>query len=196
MAEAADKGGGSGGSPGGFFDVLGAVGAAQAAVGDIVTELESFTKFQQRVDQLIKDLKGSDAGPTKVGEEMVMRAQFGGGGHEWPAATNLYSKYHSVVTQLESLSKLLSDSIEAMGIAVMASHKGYGHIDMDIRERMAAIAAEAKDHYGGDYNPQKEKEEQDRQQAAHGGSKGSDGSDGASKPEQKNSNGGSTGGNY
>ncbi|MFG2518960.1 hypothetical protein [Streptomyces sp. NPDC048527] len=153
MAEAADNGGGSGGSPGGFFDVLGAVGAAQAAVGEVVTELESFTKFQQRVDQLIKDLKGSPAGPQKVAEEPLARHQFGGGPDSWREANGVFDSYQTVIKELESLSKLLSDSIEGMGIAVMASHKGYANIDVDIRDRMSAISAEAKEHYGGPYIP-------------------------------------------
>lgn len=153
MAEAADNGGGSGGSPWASFGILGAVGAAQAAVGDIVTELESFTKFQQRVDELIKDLKGSDAGPQKIGQEPLSRHQFGGGSGSWREANGLFDSYQTVIKELESLSKLLSDSIEGMGIAVMASHKGYANIDVDIRDRMSAISAETKEHYGGSYVP-------------------------------------------
>ncbi|MER7199363.1 hypothetical protein [Streptomyces sp. CB01635] len=153
MAE--DTGDGGGGSPWASFGILGAVGAAQAAVGDIVTELESFTKFQQRVDQLIKDLKGSDAGPQKIGQEPLSRHQFGGGAAGWGAADGLFTSYQTVLTELEKLSKVLSDSIEGMGIAVLASHKGYANIDVDIRDRMAAISAETKDHYGGDYDPEK-----------------------------------------
>jgi hypothetical protein len=40
-----------------------------------------------------------------------------------------------------------------MGIAVMASHKGYQNIDLDIRDRMATISAETTEHYGGTYDP-------------------------------------------
>ncbi|MFF1256544.1 MULTISPECIES: hypothetical protein [unclassified Streptomyces] len=155
MAE--DTGDGGGGSPWAGFGILGAVGAAQAAVGEIVTELESFTKFQQRVDQLIKDLSGSDAGPKKIGQEPLSRHQFGGGAGDWGDAAGLFTSYQTVLTELENLSKVLSDSIEGMGIAVLASHKGYANIDVDIRDRMAAISAETKDHYGGDYDPEKSK---------------------------------------
>ncbi|MFB7715643.1 hypothetical protein [Streptomyces sp. NPDC056105] len=153
MAEAADKGGGSDGSPWAFFGVLGAVGAAQAAVGEVVTELESFTKFQQRVDELIKDLKGSPAGAQQVGQEVLTRQQFGGGNGGFKEASGLYSSYSTVISELENLSKMLSDSIEGMGIAVMASHKGYANIDDDIRRRMQAISAETTRHYGGEYKP-------------------------------------------
>ncbi|WP_428954377.1 hypothetical protein [Streptomyces sp. cg35] len=149
-----DKGGGSGGLGGWAFSV---VEAAKDAAGDIVTELESFTKFQQRVDQLIRNLKGSEAGPQKVGQEPLARAQFGGGTQGWGDADGLFANYQKVISDLESFSKLLSDSIEAMGIAVLASHKGYENIDVEIRDRMAAISADTKEHYGGSYDPEKSK---------------------------------------
>jgi hypothetical protein len=144
----------------------GAVEAAQHAVGDIVTELESFTAFQRRVDQLVKDLKDSPAGPTKVGQEVLGRAKFGGGHTGWHEAHQVFSQYDTVIADLENLSRLLSDSIEAMGIAVMGSHKGYENVDMDVRRRMAAISAETTHHYGGEYHPEEE------QGAAHSGQSG------------------------
>ncbi|MFI0238917.1 hypothetical protein [Streptomyces sp. NPDC016845] len=148
-----DKGGGSTGLGGWPFSV---VEAAKDAVGDIVTELESFTKFQQRVDQLIRDLSESQAGPKKVGQEAVERTKFGGGHRGWYEAHEVFTQYDTVIADLENLSKLLSDSIEAMGIAVMASHKGYENVDMDVRRRMAAISAETTHHYGGEYRPEQE----------------------------------------
>lgn len=129
----------------GLFDSISAAG--RKAAGDIATELTSFTKFQQRVDELIRDLKGSPAGDGKVGEEQLSRAQFGGGDGAWADAAGLFTSYRDVIKQLESLSKLLSDSMEGMKIAVLASHRGYQNIDVDIRNRMARIYAETAKHY-------------------------------------------------
>ncbi|WP_308404419.1 hypothetical protein [Streptomyces sp. ATCC 21386] len=123
------------------------------AAADVYTELSSFQTFKKRIDQLIIDLKGSDAGPGKVGQHQLERAQFGGGSGEWAEAAGLFTAYETVITELENLSKLLSDSMEGVGIAVMASHKGYENIDLDIRDRMAAISAETTEHYGGAYEP-------------------------------------------
>ncbi|PAZ17582.1 hypothetical protein CLM62_01800 [Streptomyces sp. SA15] len=127
--------------------------AARGAAADVATELSSFTKFQKRVDDLIRDLKGSQAGPEKIGQEQLVRHQLGGGDAEWAEAAGLFSAYETVITELETLSKLLSDSMEGMNIAVLASHKGYQNIDLDIRDRMAAISAETTKHYGGSYDP-------------------------------------------
>ncbi|WP_079049371.1 hypothetical protein [Streptomyces torulosus] len=148
MADGGSTGGATGPSwVSGIFDT------ARDAAADVATELSSFTAFQKRVDQLITDLKDSDAGPGKVGQEPLARAQFGGGNGEWAQAAGLFTAYETVITELENLSKLLSDSMEGMGIAVMASHKGYQNIDLDIRDRMATISAETTEHYGGTYDP-------------------------------------------
>ncbi|MEU6216770.1 hypothetical protein ABZ845_04510 [Streptomyces sp. NPDC047022] len=131
-------------------------GATLNAIGaqaEMAAEYASFTKFQQRVDDLIRGLKGSDAGSAKIGQDQLGRHQFGGGGGSWSEASGLYTAYETVISELETLSKLLSDSMEGMGIAVMASHKGYQNLDLDIRERMAAISKETTEHYGGSYDP-------------------------------------------
>ncbi|MFE9996435.1 hypothetical protein [Streptomyces avermitilis] len=130
----------------GLFD------AARDAAADVVTELSSFTTFQKRVDDLIRDLKGSAAGPGEVGQEQLVRHQFGGGAGAWTEASGLFRAYETVIGELESLSKLLSDSMEGMGIAVLASHKGYQNIDLDVRDRMATISVETTKHYGRSYD--------------------------------------------
>ncbi|MGW1806491.1 hypothetical protein [Streptomyces sp. NPDC002078] len=132
----------------GLFDV------ARDAVADVATELSSFTAFQKRVDALIHDLKGSQAGPGRIGQEQLARHQLGGGARAWTEASGLFSAYETVITELETLSKLLSDSMEGMNIAVMASHKGYQNVDLDVRDRMAAISAETTKYYGGSYDPE------------------------------------------
>ncbi|MFE6401806.1 hypothetical protein [Streptomyces alboflavus] len=126
-------------------DVLGAV---RDAAADVATEFSSFVRFQRRVDELIRDLKGSPAGPGKVGQEPLARAQFGGGDGAWAEASGVFGAYETVISELENLSKLLSDSIEGMGIAVLAAHKGYRNVDDDVRDRMAEISAGIAERYG------------------------------------------------
>ena len=132
------------GFPGGIF---GSIAASAGAAADIATELTSFTKFKQRVDELIHDLKGSPAGAQHVGQEALARHQFGGGDGAWGDAAGVFTSYQSVIKDLESLSRLLSDSMDGMGIAVVASHKGYQHIDEHLRDRVKRIHAETTKHY-------------------------------------------------
>ncbi|WP_246562042.1 hypothetical protein [Streptomyces roseirectus] len=123
------------------------------AQADMATEYASFTGFRTRIDELIRTLKGSSAGPAELAQDQLTRTQFGGGSEGWIEAAGLFTAYQTVITELENLSKLLSDSMEGMGIAVLASHKGYENIDLDIRQRMAAISAETTKEYGGVYDP-------------------------------------------
>ncbi|WP_307781899.1 hypothetical protein [Streptomyces sp. MBT65] len=143
---------GSGASSGSSW-AAGVFDAVRGAAADVVTEFSSFTVFRKHVDQLIHDLRDSDAGPGRGGQEQLVRRQFGGGGGQWAEAAGLFTAYQTVVGELETLSKLLSDSMEGMNIAVLASHKGYRNIDLDVRDRMTAISTETTKHYGGTYDP-------------------------------------------
>ncbi|MFJ6851297.1 hypothetical protein ACIQM3_12265 [Streptomyces sp. NPDC091271] len=128
------------------------VTTAAAAVG-LATELTSFKKFRSRIDEILVALKESPADAAQLGQDTVKRAQFGGGDNHWAEAASLFVSYQTVITELETLSKTLSDCIEGMSIAVLASHNGYENLDIDIRRRMLAISDEAKKHYGGEYDP-------------------------------------------
>ncbi|MFJ6614161.1 hypothetical protein ACIQPT_28195 [Streptomyces sp. NPDC091289] len=147
--EGSEGAGSSGGLFGGFIG--GAVAAAQSAVTELYTELESFTKFRDRIDEILVDLKKSPADAKKLGEISIKDSQFGD--VAWPEAKGMFASYEKVVGELETLSKLLSDSIEGMSIAVLASHQGYDNMDEDIRARMLAIKKGAEKHYPGEYNP-------------------------------------------
>lgn len=141
--EGSEGAGSSGGLFGGFIG--GAVAAAQSAVAELYTELESFTKFRDRIDEILVDLKASPADAKKLGEISIKDSQFGD--VSWPEAKGMFASYEKVVGELETLSKLLSDSIEGMSIAVLAAHKGYDNMDQDIRDRMLAIKSGVEEHY-------------------------------------------------
>lgn len=186
-----DSGSGSGATSGSSW-VSGLFDAVRDAAADVATELSSFTTFQKRVDQLITDLKGSDAGPGKVGQEQLVRHQFGGGGGQWAEATGLFTAYETVISELETLSKLLSDSMEGMNIAVLASHKGYQNIDLDVRDRMTAISAETTEHYGHSYDPNASTNNSKSTSQGNGGDAGGDSGGGSeTKPTDGSDAGGS-----
>ncbi|MGY0024007.1 hypothetical protein ACVHNB_34200 [Streptomyces sp. YJ-C3] len=140
----------------GIFDM--AKDAAGAAA-DLMTELSSFTKFQQSIEQVITDLKQSPASAHQVGLDQPQRGNFGGLAGTWGGADDLGTAHAKVIAELEKLSKLLSDSIEGMGIAVLASHKGYENVDTDVRERLHAITAETRKNYDGTYVPDLSKQQ-------------------------------------
>ncbi|MFC5215125.1 hypothetical protein [Streptomyces coerulescens] len=136
------------------FGVGGAFRATASAAGDVVTELQSFTKFRDRIDALLRELREGPAGPKQVGQDAMVRASFGGGAGGWGEAAGVFTAYETVISELEKLSGMLTDSIEGMSIAVLASHKGYENVDAETRGRMLAISTGTAKHYGGSYEPQ------------------------------------------
>ncbi|MCX3058712.1 hypothetical protein [Streptomyces beihaiensis] len=164
-----------------FSWVSGALGAAAGAAMDIVTELTSFTDFRKRIDELIRDLKDSPASAHQMSTDQPTRAHFGGGHGAWGAADGLGSAHAKVISELEKLSKLLSDSIEGMSLAVLASHKGYTNVDQDVRDRLHAITTETTKSYGGKYVPDLPK--------SHGSGDSDGQTQGAQKPTAQSSGG-------
>jgi hypothetical protein len=128
--------------------VSGLFHVARDAVADVTTELSSFTTFQTCVDALIHGLKGSQAGPGQIGQEQLVRHQLGGGLDAWAEAAGLFGAYETVIGELETL----SDSMEGMDIAVMASHNGCQNVDLGVRDRRAATTAETTKYCGGSYD--------------------------------------------
>lgn len=119
----------------------------------VVYDPESMRSFKNRVDELITKLEGSPAGRKKVAAEPLERGQFGGGGGAWTEAAGLFTSYQTVIDQLRQLSGLLSNSLEGMGIAVVASKDGFGQLDDDIRRRMRMIYQNAEEHYDPQRDP-------------------------------------------
>ncbi|MFE0736798.1 MULTISPECIES: hypothetical protein [unclassified Streptomyces] len=100
---------------------------------------ESMTEFKKGIDELIDLLTNSPADPNKMKADPVSRAQFGGGGPSWAEAHGLYDSYNNVLKQLTDLSGLLRDSLEGLGIAVVASKDGFEEMDDDVKRKMIAI---------------------------------------------------------
>lgn len=105
-------------------------------------ELESLRTFKGRVDELLASLHDSAAAPGRVAEASL------GAGHlgvDFAEAGSLYSAYNEVHAQLQQLSRLFADLIEAMGTAVLGAHDGYANVDADLKDRMWAAQRRAQE---------------------------------------------------
>ncbi|MFF8553024.1 hypothetical protein ACF058_09315 [Streptomyces sp. NPDC015501] len=129
------------------FDSLYAVNPQQA----LAIEAQKMKAFKKRVDDLLTALGGSEASPDRMGDGRVTRAQLGAA--EFGEAQYLYESYTVVHDELEKLSKVLGAQIEGMGLAVQTSRVSYENLDLDIRERMRAINAEAESYYDRERDP-------------------------------------------
>jgi hypothetical protein len=115
-------------------------------VPDVKAELETLTTFKNRVDEMLKDLDGSDASPKKIGEDRLQAGHLGTGFGE---SGKLMSTYNHVHDRLHTLSQLLADQIEAMSISVTGARDGYANVDEEQRRRLWAIY----DTTDKDYDP-------------------------------------------
>ncbi|MFG2117035.1 hypothetical protein ACGFRB_31085 [Streptomyces sp. NPDC048718] len=107
---------------------------------DLKVGVGALKKFRDRVDGIIADLEGGNAGAGKVGMERVTRASFGTG-IPFAEAEGFYAEYNRVHKSLVSLSKSLSGQIELLLIGVHAADVGYDNVDNEQRRRFYEIRA-------------------------------------------------------
>lgn len=118
--------------------------------GQMKVQMETLTTFKNRIDGMLKDLDQSDAAPQKVGEDRLEQAHLGTGFGE---SSKLMSTYSQVHDRLETLSQLLADQIEVMGMTIQAAYTGYGNVNEEQRRRMWAIYDTTDQHYNPALDP-------------------------------------------
>ena len=122
---------------------------------DLKRGAEALKTFKKRVDGVLQDLEESKASRSKVSEQNVSRASFGGSGG-FAEADGLYAQYNRVHTQLTQLSQTLKDQIEAMQIAVHGADVGFDNLEDDVKrrfweiqDRTTSLEVEAEDKQAG-----------------------------------------------
>lgn len=105
----------------------------------MLVEAETLENFRKDADDILTKLLGSQASPHQLADEKMVRAELGGGQSAFIEAQELFSAYQTVVAQLKQLSKMLSDSVEGLSIAIQASQAGYESMDDDVKRRMRAL---------------------------------------------------------
>lgn len=101
--------------------------------GGLHVALEDLQSFKSRVDGLLDELDGSDAAPTKIGQERVKSAQIGNGFGE---ANDLMKAYSYVHNQLEQLSQTLANQIEAMSLSLHIGHSTFKNVDLGTQRKL------------------------------------------------------------
>lgn len=114
-------------------------GTAPPSGADVKRGLEALKTFRRRINTILTEFEGSAGSPSRIGTQTVSRVSFSGTGSAFPEADGLYSQYDEVHERLTSLSKMLGDQIEAMGIAVHGADVGFDNLEDDLRQRFWAI---------------------------------------------------------
>ncbi|CCB77199.1 protein of unknown function [Streptantibioticus cattleyicolor NRRL 8057 = DSM 46488] len=98
---------------------------------------ESLVTFKNGVDQILADLEHSDASHTRIRDQIITKAAFGA--DHFPEAADISAAYDEVHDRLATLSQLLGDQLEAMGITVDMARHGYEDVDADQAQRLMSI---------------------------------------------------------
>ncbi|AXE27783.1 hypothetical protein C0216_26730 [Streptomyces globosus] len=139
--------------------------AIRAQAKALEVDYETISGYKKVVDDLLTKLGNSEASDKKLAHTTLPEGTLGTGFAE---AVDLFSAYEKVQTELRNLSKGLADQIEAMGIAIQLSGKGYVNVDEETKARMRSIAAKAHDAYVPDRDPRVREEKLAEERAKHG----------------------------
>lgn len=139
----------------GLGPAAGIADAIRAQAAALAVEQDSLKEYKGMVDALLEELGGSEADHKRLANGTLTQAALGQGFAE---ASAIYASYNTVTTELEKLSKGLAGQIEALGIAVLSAGNGYADVDLETKQRMAALAKEAKEHYVPSRDPYMEEQ--------------------------------------
>ncbi|MET9959107.1 DUF2563 family protein [Streptomyces sp. NPDC006326] len=124
--------------------------AIMAQAKALEVDFETFKGYKKVVDELLKKLGDSPADDKKLAHGTLPAGSLGKGFAE---ADALFKTYSTVHEQLQNLSKGLAGQIEALGIAILTSGKGYEGVDEETRARMRAIVRQAEKDYVPERDP-------------------------------------------
>lgn len=111
---------------------------------DLHREAETLATFKKRIDEMLAKLEKSPAAQSKIGDQKISKDAYGTG---FGAAEDLAGLYEKVHTRLEVLSRTFGEQLEALGITVQISDRGYQGIDAEQAARLRAIQQRTDKYY-------------------------------------------------
>ncbi|MEW2436970.1 hypothetical protein AB0952_22935 [Streptomyces caniferus] len=142
-----------------------------AGGGSFEVDPKELKKLKQRVDDLLDQLKGSNADHRAIGHRKIAPSSFGQGFIE---AQGLADTYEKVLSQLETFSKMFGDQIEALSLGTEFIGRDYEAVDADVRNRLSAIQRRTQGLYKAPH-PRHQSADTPGPELGDGRSAGSDG---------------------
>lgn len=109
----------------------------------ISKKAETLAYFKKQLDKMLKDLEESPAAKSEISRHRIAAAAYG----KFPAAEELAGNYQKVHARLEELSQILGDQLEALGVTVQISDRGYDSVDAEQAARLREIHKRAQNYY-------------------------------------------------
>ncbi|QMU72835.1 hypothetical protein [Streptacidiphilus sp. P02-A3a] len=104
--------------------------------GAVSVEIDTLTAFRDRVNALLASLDSGPAAPGSIGRQGLTESQLG---NTFAEVKLLVERYGVVHSQLQALSRTLTDQINAMGITLQVSQVGYEHVEAEQISRLWLI---------------------------------------------------------
>lgn len=108
---------------------------ASGANGDLAVNDGSLQSLKKQLDELLGELRNSPASHTDMRTATITSDAYG----DFPGAKALSTQYAKVQARLEAFSQVLGEQIEALGISVEVSEKGYDNVEAETLRRMQEI---------------------------------------------------------
>lgn len=149
------------------------LGATNAGLADAImrqakaleVDFETFKGYKKVVDELLTKLGDSPADDKKLAHGTLPKGALG---KNFAEADALHTTYTTVHEQLQNLSKGLATQIEALGIAILTSGKGYAGVDEETRARMRSLVRQAEKDYVPDRDPMAQQKKKDAEHGSTG----------------------------
>ncbi|MYW16803.1 hypothetical protein GT039_14675 [Streptomyces sp. SID2955] len=112
--------------------------------------IDALQKFKGKLDDALADFEEGHGGPSKVAQQSLSRASFGGTHAQFDEANDLHTAYETVHTRLTHLSKTLGLHIESLKLASHAADATYDGTEEEVRRRFWQIHTQITTQYQED----------------------------------------------
>ncbi|MFG2605095.1 hypothetical protein ACGFT2_16350 [Streptomyces sp. NPDC048514] len=135
--------------------------------------IDALQAFKSKLDDALADFEGGHGGPSKVAQQSLSRASFGGTHAPFNEAGDLHSAYETVHARLTHLSKTLGLHIESLKLASHAADATYDGTEEEVRQRFWQLHTRIGTQYEEDMKKYQEDLKKaapaDKQEAGHQG---------------------------
>ncbi|MYY00046.1 hypothetical protein GT045_35960 [Streptomyces sp. SID486] len=135
--------------------------------------IDALQSFKGKLDEALSNFEEGHGGPSKVAQQKLSRASFGGTNAPFDEAGDLHSAYESVHERLTHLSKTLGLHIESLKLAAHAADATYDGTEEEVRQRFWRLHTQIGAQYDEDMkryqDDMKKAAPADQQDAGHKG---------------------------
>ncbi|MEV7691330.1 hypothetical protein ACFW1F_28260 [Streptomyces bungoensis] len=109
--------------------------------------IDALKDFKGKLDAVLADFDDGHGGPSRIAQQQLSRASFGGTNAKFDEAGDLHTAYETVHSRLVHLSRTLGLHIQALQLASHAADATYDMTEEEVRRRFYEIRAKLDAQY-------------------------------------------------